>query len=54
MVVALSQARLQDTHFRVERLNVFPCGALQRTVQRALALSRDDFELVQQDTDVRT
>ncbi len=54
MVVALSQARLCDPHCRVERLHFFPFGALQRTVEWALALSHGDFELVQQGTDIRT
>ena len=54
MVVALSQARLLDPQCRVERLHFFPFGAVQRTVQWALALSCGDFELVQQGTDIRT
>ena len=54
MVVALAQARLQDPQCRIERLHFFPFGALQRTVQWALALTHGTFELVQQDSDIST
>ena len=54
IVVALAQARLRDPLCCIERLHFFPFGALQRTAQWALALSRGDFELVQQDSDLRT
>ena len=54
MVVALAQARLRDPHCGLARLHFFPFGALQRTVDWALALTRGDFELTHEGTDLRT